>query len=386
MRYKKNSKYINDSQLSCRGTSGVPNDICVYDLSTNQETHIKESEKDTNYGNAMRPDIYGDMIVWTEDHFVTSYSTSEYICLYNSTISEEYYATASQSADARYPTIYGDKIIWWRWNESTLPNVGYIIMGTINVVPVPIQKITPIITWDDPANITYGTPLSSTQLNAIATNATTGALVSGTYVYTPAAGTVLNAGTQTLHIDFTPTDTANYNTASKDVTINVINVQKTTPTIKWNNLADIAYGTALSSKQLNAKASVLGTFTYNPVAGTVLPLGVQALNVTFAPKNTAKYNTVTQTVTINVVTVPLAIFSAFPTSGKAPLPVTFTDISTGSPSTWTWKFGDGGSLKSKIPYIPVHTYTKKGKYTVSLTVKNAAGSNTVKKTSYITVK
>ena len=45
--------------------------------------------------------------------------------------------------------------------------------------------------------------------------------VPGTFVYTPASGTVLSAGTQTLNVDFTPTDTANYNKASKDVTINV---------------------------------------------------------------------------------------------------------------------------------------------------------------------
>jgi PKD repeat protein len=82
----------------------------------------------------------------------------------------------------------------------------------------------------------------------------------------------------------------------------------------------------------------------------------------------------------------LGVGLKYPTSGKAPLPVTFTDTSTGSPSTWTWKFGDGGSLTSKIPYIPAHTYTKKGKYTVSLIVKNAAGSNTAKKISYIIVK
>jgi PKD repeat protein len=245
-------------------------------------------------------------------------------------------------------------------------------LATINV-----QKATPTITWSNPADITYGTALSSAQLNAVAS-------VPGTYTYTPAAGTVLNAGTQTLHVDFIPTDTANYNTASMDVTINVINVQKTTPKITWNNPADIAYGTKLSSTQLNAKASISGTFVYTPAAGTKLPAGAQTLKVLFTPKNIAKYNAVTHTVTIKVVTVPQAIFSAFPTSGKAPLPVTFTDKSTGSPTTWTWKFGDGGSLTNKIPYVPVHTYTKKGKYTVSLTVKNVAGSST--KTMSITVK
>ena len=65
-------------------------------------------------------------------------------------------------------------------------------------------KATPTITWPTPADITYGTALGATQLNATAS-------VPGTFVYTPAAGTVLNAGRgQTLSVTFTPTDAANY--------------------------------------------------------------------------------------------------------------------------------------------------------------------------------
>ena len=113
-----------------------------------------------------------------------------------------------------------------------------------------VQKTTPAITWSNPADILSGTALSSTQLNAVAS-------VLGTFTYNTPAGTVLNEGTQTLHVKFAPTDTVNYNTASKDVTINVINVQKATPTITWNNPADITYGTALSGTQLNAAAEYL---------------------------------------------------------------------------------------------------------------------------------
>jgi len=80
---------------------------------------------------------------------------------------------------------------------------------------VTIAKATPTITWNNPADITYGTALSATQLNATASTA-------GTFVYTPAAATVLAFGSnQNLHVDFTPTDTADFNNASKDVKINV---------------------------------------------------------------------------------------------------------------------------------------------------------------------
>jgi parallel beta-helix repeat protein len=79
---------------------------------------------------------------------------------------------------------------------------------------------------------------------------------------------------------------------------------------------------------------------------------------------------------------PVAAFSASPTSGNAPLNVTFTDTSTGSPTSWKWAFGDGTNSTVENP---VHTYSTQGNYTVALAVSNAAGNNTVTKTGYITV-
>ncbi|MEW1939569.1 PKD domain-containing protein, partial [Pseudarthrobacter sp. NPDC080037] len=43
-------------------------------------------------------------------------------------------------------------------------------------------------------------------------------------------------------------------------------------------------------------------------------------------------------------TAPVASFTASPTSGTAPLNVSFTDTSTGSPTSWAWDFGDGGTV------------------------------------------
>ncbi len=79
---------------------------------------------------------------------------------------------------------------------------------------------------------------------------------------------------------------------------------------------------------------------------------------------------------------PVADFSGTPTSGNAPLDVTFTDLSSGLINTWAWDFGDGGSSTLQFP---VYTYDTAGIYTVSLTVDGPGGSDVMVKTDYITV-
>jgi len=76
-----------------------------------------------------------------------------------------------------------------------------------------------------------------------------------------------------------------------------------------------------------------------------------------------------------------ADFSASPTSGSVPLAVASTDLSTGSPTSWNWDFGDG--QKSTVRN-PSHVYQSPGTYTVTLTVANSGGQNTMTKSGYIT--
>ncbi len=80
---------------------------------------------------------------------------------------------------------------------------------------------------------------------------------------------------------------------------------------------------------------------------------------------------------------PVARFSGAPTNRQAPLTVKFTDQSTNKPTSWSWKFGDGSTSNVQNPS---HKYARKGAYTVSLTLKNAAGSSSLTKSKYITVK
>ncbi|MEA3310681.1 MAG: PKD domain-containing protein, partial [candidate division WOR-3 bacterium] len=77
-----------------------------------------------------------------------------------------------------------------------------------------------------------------------------------------------------------------------------------------------------------------------------------------------------------------ADFTADPRSGPAPLTVSFTDLSTGDPTSWSWDFGD---TRTSTTQNPTHVYDTEGTYTVSLTVRNADGEDTEVKTNYITV-
>ncbi|MEI6764223.1 MAG: PKD domain-containing protein [Bacteroidota bacterium] len=62
--------------------------------------------------------------------------------------------------------------------------------------------------------------------------------------------------------------------------------------------------------------------------------------------------------------------------------VQFTDMSSNSPTTWSWDFGDGGTSTAQNPF---HSYNTNGTYTVELISGNGVGSDTLTRTSYITV-
>ena len=91
---------------------------------------------------------------------------------------------------------------------------------------------------------------------------------------------------------------------------------------------------------------------------------------------------ITHTNYITVYTPVHADFTASPTSGVAPLVVDFTNLSTGDFTTSSWTFGDGGTSTAGSP---TYTYTTAGVYTVTLTVSGLGGTDTMTRTSYISV-
>ncbi len=197
----------------------------------------------------------------------------------------------------------------------TLTNIHATNAGSYNVVvsspffgslassnaTLTFAKAVPVLTWTNPASITYGTALSSVQLNATAS-------VQGAFVYNPLASYVLAAGNnQNLSVTFTPADMTDYSNATATVSINV---QPATPVITWTNPAPITSGTALDSGQLNATANTPGAFAYIPPTATVLAAGNnQTLSTTFTPTDTTNYTSATAAVTINVQQPPPSIGS-----------------------------------------------------------------------------
>jgi Bacterial Ig-like domain (group 3)/Abnormal spindle-like microcephaly-assoc'd, ASPM-SPD-2-Hydin len=165
--------------------------------------------------------------------------------------------------------------------------------ATTASVNLKVNQAKPAITWATPAPISSGTALSAAQLDASST-------VAGNFAYTPAAGTVLGAGPQTLWASFTPTDTTDYTAARASVILTVQSNTLTTPTISWTAPTAISYGTALSAIQLDATTTVAGTFIYKPAAGAVLKAGAHTLSVTFTPTNANQYTAATASVSLNV--------------------------------------------------------------------------------------
>ncbi|MDD2635020.1 MAG: MBG domain-containing protein [Bacteroidales bacterium] len=125
-------------------------------------------------------------------------------------------------------TILGEDAFTGELSREAGENVGLyqILLGNLslgsnydiifNAADFEITKATPIITWENPADIYVGTELSATQLNASAN-------IAGSFNYNPAVGTILEVGdNQALNVEFTPIDVLNYTNENATVYINVL--------------------------------------------------------------------------------------------------------------------------------------------------------------------
>ena len=174
---------------------------------------------------------------------------------------------------------------FWQGNNPTLLAI-YEAAGNSGSHP----KVKPVLNWSAPPAITYGSPLSTSQLDVLAST-------SGALTYTPSVGAILPAGDRALLATFSPTDTQDFTSNTASV---VLTVRKATPVINWSAPAPISSADPLSAVQLNATANVPGTFAFTPAAGTLLTSGKNTLQAFFYPSDSSNYQSVASSVAISV--------------------------------------------------------------------------------------
>ena len=159
--------------------------------------------------------------------------------------------------------------------------------GTLTITPANMA-----ITWAPPAPITYGTALSATQLDATAT--ANGGIVTGNFVYTPAAATVLGAGPHTLSVVFTPADPTDYTGATtKSVSINVqpavLTVTAVSFSVPFNQPIPLTY-TITGFVNGDTNSVVSGTPVENTPAKKGSKAGTYPINITPGTLKAANYS------------------------------------------------------------------------------------------------
>ncbi|MDY0129278.1 MAG: PKD domain-containing protein [Methanosarcina vacuolata] len=358
--------------------------IFLYNLSTKSVTQIAEdSYQDDDWGGTEHsnnlPVIYGNSIVWLVHDCTCDMGSSDTIFLYNLSTKEtnDFLVYAGYMEGLGCPHIYNDRIVYVRYiysmslecniymyNLSTHKEYQITTSGSASDPAIYGDRIV----WQDRRNGNadiYMYDLSTSRETQITTDKSDQSYpnINGERI----VWTDYRNGNADIYMGILTTSPIADFSASPTSGKAPLKVQFTDESIgkptKWKwSFGD---GTTSTQQSPTHKYSKVGRYT-----------------VKLTATNAEGSNTVTKTDYIKVVTKPVAAFSAKPTSGKAPLTVAFTDKSTGIPTKWKWSFGDG---KTSTIQNPKHQYLQEGKYKVTLTVTNVAGSSTATKTNYIKV-
>jgi hypothetical protein len=176
------------------------------------------------------------------------------------------------------------------------------------ILDITFTTASTIVVTSSATPVTYGQPVTFTATITSGGGTATGSVNffdgdtllgpgvlngSGQATYTTST---LSAGSHSI----TATYDGDANVAQSSSAVFTQSISQATPVVTWSNPADIIYGSALGATQLNASASVAGTFNYTPPSGTVLGVGnAQTLSVVFAPSS-SNYAAASKNVSINV--------------------------------------------------------------------------------------
>ena len=216
---------------------------------------------------------------------------------------------------------------------------------------VTILKATAVLSWSRPAVIVYGTSLGSDQLNATAD-------AFGSFNYSPAANTVLNAGAaQTLTATFIPSDPANYNGGTVTTTIDVAKASAIV-TVNGGTFTYNGQPQAATGSVTGIAGASLGTpmFTYNGASQAPVNVGTYDVVATYA--GSANYEPASATTAIVILpatplvnwTMPQAIVYGTPL-GAAQLNAT-----ANVPGTFTYSPTAGTVLSAGLSQLLTATF------------------------------
>jgi hypothetical protein len=198
-------------------------------------------------------------------------------------------------------------------------------------VTLTVNQATPAISWTTPAAIIYGTALSGTQLDASST-------IPGAFVYSPAAGTVLAVGSRTLSVTFTPTDTADYTTATQTVTL-TINQGTSTLSI---NATTVAFGPVTlntpATQTVTLSSTGTASVTVNSVVltGTAFTLTGPTFPATLTPGQTAILDVEFDPTAVGVATGTLTVTSTSSGNGTSVIALTGTGMAASYAVDLSW--------------------------------------------------
>jgi hypothetical protein len=207
-------------------------------------------------------------------------------------------------------------------------NYGAATSGALTQV---VNKATPAITWAAPVAITSGTALGSTQLDATAS-------VPGSFAYSPAVGTVLAAGAQTLTVIFTPTDTVDYNNASVSVTLTV---NQGTSTLSIN-ATSIGFGNVALNQPATQTLTLSSTGTSSVTVNSAVLVGAgftlsgTAFPTTLAPGQTATAGVQFDPTAVGAASGTLTISSTSSSNGTATIALTGTGTAASYAVDLSW--------------------------------------------------
>ncbi len=195
------------------------------------------------------------------------------------------------------------------------------------------HRVTPVITWPAPADIVYGVTLSATQLNATAN-------VTGSFVYTPASGTLLMAGgARPLTVEFEPDDLDHYDTATATVLINVAKASQAV--LVAGAPASAAFGSGFGATVSGGSGSGAVTFIVSGVCGNTgggslitMTSGTGMCTITAAKAADANFFAVTSgPVSVAAAKAPQAPFAVTDAPQSAPDGTAFTVGAVGGSGT-----------------------------------------------------